>query len=279
MRPGRRQGRGLASGRACGRLRSTNQREEIAMTKVAWVTGAGSGIGEAAAVALAEMGMTVVLTGRTKAKLDAVAARIKAIGGTAHVKAADMGKASAVQKVADFIQQKLGRLDVMVNNAGVNITERRWSNLSPEGVKELVDGNLTSAFHGVLAALPIMRAQKDGLFIHTASMAGRFVSPLSGAGYTASKHGVVAMSHSLNMEECGNGIRSTVMCPGEVRTPILDKRPNKLSEKELAEMVQPEDCGALIKFLASQPPHVCINEVLITPTRNRAYLAQMQRKL
>ena len=249
------------------------------MAKVAWVTGAGSGIGEAAAVALAEMGMVVVLTGRTKAKLDAVAARIKGMGGTAHVKPADMGKAAAVQKVADFIQQKLGRLDVMVNNAGLNITERRWSNLRPEGVKELVEGNLTSAFHGVLAALPIMRAQKDGLFIHTASMAGRFVSPLSGAGYTASKHGVVAMSHSLNMEECGNGIRSTVMCPGEVRTPILDKRPNKLSEKELAEMVQPEDCGALVKFLASQPPHVCINEVLITPTRNRSYLAQMERKL
>jgi NADP-dependent 3-hydroxy acid dehydrogenase YdfG len=249
------------------------------MAKVAWVTGAGSGIGEAAAVALAEMGMVVVLTGRTKAKLDAVAARIKGMGGTAHVKPADMGKAAAVQKVADFIQAKLGRLDVMVNNAGLNITERRWSNLKPEGVKELVEGNLTSAFHGVLAALPIMRAQKDGLFIHTASMAGRFVSPLSGSGYTASKHGVVAMSHSLNMEECGNGIRSTVMCPGEVRTPILDKRPNKLSEKELAEMVQPEDCGALVKFLASQPPHVCINEVLITPTRNRSYLAQMERKL
>jgi NADP-dependent 3-hydroxy acid dehydrogenase YdfG len=249
------------------------------MSKVAWVTGAGSGIGEAAAVALAEMGMIVVLTGRTKAKLDAVAARIKAMGGIAHVKTADMSKASAVQKVAHFIQEKLGRLDVMVNNAGLNITERRWSNLSPEGVKELIEGNLTSAFHGVIAALPIMRAQKDGLFIHTASMAGRFVSPLSGAGYTASKHGVVAMSHSLNMEECGNGIRSTVMCPGEVRTPILDKRPNKLSEKELAEMVQPEDCGALIKFLASQPPHVCINEVLITPTRNRSYLAQMARKL
>ena len=249
------------------------------MAKVAWVTGAGSGIGEAAAVALAEMGMVVVLTGRTKSKLDQVAARIKTAGGAAHVKPADMGKAAAVQKVADFIQQKLGRLDVMVNNAGLNITERRWSNLKPEGVKELVEGNLTSAFHGVLAALPIMRAQKDGLFIHTASMAGRFVSPLSGAGYTASKHGVVAMSHSLNMEECGNGIRSTVMCPGEVRTPILDKRPNKLSAKELAEMVQPEDCGALVKFLASQPPHVCINEVLITPTRNRSYLAQMERKL
>lgn len=249
------------------------------MKKVAWVTGAGSGIGEAAAIALAEEGMILVITGRTKTKLDAVAARIKAMGGTVHVKIADMAKASAVQKVADFIRDKLGRLDILVNNAGVNITERTWANLKPEGIKELVDGNLISAFHGAMAALPIMRAQKGGLIIHTASMAGRFISPLSGAGYTASKHGVVAMSHSINMEECGNGIRSTVMCPGEVRTPILDKRPNKLSEKELAEMVQPEDCGALVKFLANMPPHVCINEVLITPTRNRAYLAQMQRKL
>lgn len=249
------------------------------MKKVAWITGAGSGIGEAAAIALAEDGTTVVLTGRTKEKLEAVAAAIRATGGTAFVKPADMGKATAVQKVADFIREKLGRLDILVNNAGLNITERSWSNLKPEGVKELVDGNLVSAFHGVLAALPIMRAQKSGLIIHTASMAGRFVSPLSGAGYTASKHGVVAMSHSINMEECGNGIRSTVVCPGEVRTPILDKRPNKLSEKELAEMVQPEDCGALIKFIAGMPPHVCINEVLITPTRNRSYLAQMQRKL
>lgn len=249
------------------------------MQKVAWITGAGSGIGEAAAVALARDGATVVLSGRTKEKLEAVAQRIRAAGGTAFVKPADMGKASAVQKVADFIQQKLGRLDVLVNNAGLNISERSWANLKPEGVRELVDGNLISAFNGVIAALPIMRAQKAGLIIHTASMAGRFVSPLSGAGYTASKHGVVAMSHSINMEECGNGIRSTVVCPGEVRTPILDKRPNKLSEKELAEMVQPEDCGTLISFIAGMPPHVCINEVLITPTRNRSYLAQMQRKL
>ena len=254
------------------------------MNKVAWVTGAGSGIGEASAMALAELGMAVVLTGRTRAKLEAVATRIQAMGGTAHVQPADMGEPAAVQAVADFIMARLGRLDVMVNNAGLNITERSWGNLRPEGVRELVEGNLTSAFLGVIAALPIMRAQggdkgRGGLFIHTASMAGRFVSPLSGAGYTAAKHGVVAMSHSLNMEECGHGIRSTVMCPGEVRTPILDKRPDKLSEAELAEMVQPEDCGALVKFLATMPPHVCINEVLITPTRNRAYLAQMARRV
>ncbi|MCU0887132.1 MAG: SDR family oxidoreductase [Rubritepida sp.] len=247
--------------------------------KVAWVTGAGSGIGEAGALALAAEGATVVLSGRTRAKLDAVAAAIAAKGGTAHVQPADMAKPAEVQKVADWIGATFGRLDILVNNAGLNITERAWSRLKPEGVQELVDGNLLSAFHGAIAALPLMRARKDGLMIHTASMAGRFVSPLSGAGYTAAKHAVVAMSHSLNMEECGNGIRSCVMCPGEVRTPILDKRPNKLSEQELAEMVQPEDCGRLIAFIATMPPHVCINEVLITPTRNRSYLAQLERKL
>ncbi|WP_207539383.1 SDR family oxidoreductase [Sabulicella rubraurantiaca] len=244
--------------------------------KVAWVTGSGSGIGEAAAIALAAEGCTVLLTGRTRAKLDSVAARI---GKAAHVQPADLSDAKSVQAVASFIEKEFGRLDILVNNAGLNINDRSWAKLSPEGIRELVDGNVMSAFHGAIAALPLMRKQKDGVMIHTASMAGRFVSPMAGPGYAASKHAVVAMSHSINMEECGNGIRSTALCPGEVRTPILDKRPNKLSEQELSEMLQPEDCAELILFLATRPPHVCVNEVLVTPTRNRGYLAQQARKL
>lgn len=247
--------------------------------KVAWVTGAGSGIGEACAEGLAQDGYSVVLTGRRKEPLEAVAARIKAAGGTAHVKPADLGKPAAVAKVAAFIESKLGRIDLLVNNAGLNITARAWADLTPEGVQQVIDGNLASAFYCSMAVLPMMRAQGGGLLLHTASMAGRFVGPLSGASYTAAKHGVVAMSHSLNMEECGHGIRSTVMCPGEVNTPILDKRPNKLSEAQRAEMVQPEDCANLVRYIAAQPAHVCINEVLITPTRNRQYLAAMARKL
>ncbi len=247
--------------------------------KVAWVTGAGTGIGEAGAHALAELGATVVLTGRTASKLEAVAQAIAAKGGTAHVKPVDMADGAAVQAAADWIKATLGRLDILVNNAGLNIEGRAWARLTAAGVKEVVDGNLMSAFNGVVAVLPIMREQQDGLMIHTASMAGRFVSSLSGPAYTACKHGVVAMSHSINMEECGHGIRSTVMCPGEVRTPIMDKRPNKLSEEALAKMVQPEDCGRLIAFIATTPAHVCLNEVLITPTHNRTYLAGQQRKL
>jgi NADP-dependent 3-hydroxy acid dehydrogenase YdfG len=217
-----------------------------------------------------------VLTGRTRAKLDAVAARI---GELAEVAPADLSDAAAVTAVAEGIQARHGRCDILVNNAGLNIVERSWARLTPAGIQELIGGNLSSAFLCAMAVLPMMRQQGGGLMIHTASMAGRYVSPMSGPGYTAVKHGVVAMSHSINIEECANGIRSTAMCPGEVRTPILDKRPNKLSEQELSEMVQPEDCGELVRFIATMPPHVCLNEVLITPTRNRGYLAQMARKL
>lgn len=247
--------------------------------RIAWITGAGSGIGEAAALALAAEGAEVVLSGRRHEPLDSVAARITAAGGAAHVQPADLTRAQDVERVAGRIREQFGRLHILVNNAGLNITERQWAVLTPRGVDEVVHGNLSSAFYCVTAVLPMMRAQKDGVLIHTASFAGRFISPLSGPAYTAAKHGVVAMSHSINMEECVNGIRSTVVCPGEVATPILDKRPNPVSAEERARMVQPEDCGDLIRYIACLPPHVCLNEVLISPTWNRTYVAAMQRKL
>ena len=151
--------------------------------------------------------------------------------------------------------------------------------LDVDGVDELVRGNLSSAMYCVAVALPLMRAQKDGVLIHTSSMAGRVISPLSGAGYTAAKHGVVAMSHTLNMEEGANGIRSCVVCPGEVATPILDKRPHPVSAEERARMVQSEDVGDLIRYVACLPPHVVLNEVWINPAWNRSYVAAMNAKL
>jgi NADP-dependent 3-hydroxy acid dehydrogenase YdfG len=103
-------------------------------------------------------------------------------------------------------------------------------------------------------------------------MAGRTVSPLSGPGYTAAKHGVVAMSHSINMEECVNGIRACAICPAEVATPILDRRPVPPSAEERAKMLQPADLGSTIRWVAEQPPHVCLNEIIISPTWNRLYV-------
>lgn len=246
--------------------------------KAAWVTGAGSGIGEAAALGLAAEGATIVLTGRRRAPLEHVAGRIGEDGGTTHVQLADLTDARQVQAVGAFIRSTLGRLDILVNNAGLNILDRHWDRLTPQGIDELVHGNLSQALYCVTVALPMMRAQKDGLLIHTASMAGRFIGGFSGPIYSAAKHGVVAMSHSINMEECINGIRSTVMLPGEVATPILDKRPNPVSTEERTRMVQPEDCADLIRYIACLPRHVVINEVMISPTWNRSYVANLQRK-
>ena len=210
--------------------------------KVAWVTGAGSGIGQAAAVALAKEGATVVLTGRRKAPLDATAAMIRKAagktGGKVEVKPGDLMKASSVTKIAADIAKKYRRLDILVNNAGLNILQRSWKQLSPKGVDEVVHGNLSSAFYCTTAVLPLMRKTGGGVLIHTSSVAGKVPSLLSGPAYSAAKHGVVAMSHTINMEECVNNIRSCVVCPGEVATPILDKRPVPITKAERARMAQ-----------------------------------------
>ena len=240
--------------------------------KVAWITGAGSGIGEATAHAMAKEGAIVALTGRRKEPLDEVAHAIEKAGGKALVEPGDvMDKAMAPAVVARIIKST-GRLDVLVNNAGTNVTARTFAVLTPENLDYVIQANLNGAYYCVLAVLPQMRAQKDGVLIHTSSWAGRYVSPLSGTAYTASKHAVVAMSHSLNMEEFRNGIRSSVICPHEISTPILETRPVKVTEEERARMLQSEDMANLYVYIATQPPHVCINEVTIAPTWNRAYL-------
>jgi NADP-dependent 3-hydroxy acid dehydrogenase YdfG len=247
--------------------------------KIAWITGAGSGIGEAAALALADEGATVVLTGRRSTPLEDVAQRIRAAGGEAHVQPADITIAAQPQAVGEFIKAKLGRLDILVNNAGVNIVDRNWDKLTPDSIDYMVNGNLTGALYCVTVALPFMRAQQDGLLIHTASMAGRFIGGVSGPIYTVAKHGIVAMSHGLNMQECINGISSTVFLPGEAATPILDLRPNPVSPEVRARMVQPADCGDLIRYIACLPRHLVMNEVHLAPTWNRGYVANLQRKL
>ena len=181
--------------------------------KVVWITGAGTGIGRAAALALANAGAIVALTGRRIEPLHAVAAEIAASRGLATVHTGDLTGKQRPSGIAAEIAARHGRIDILVNNAGVNITDRTWSKLTPDGIEALIAGNLASAFYCAAAVLPAMRTQGGGQLIHIASMSGRYIGVMSGPVYTAAKHGVVAMSHNLNMEECVNGIRSTVICP------------------------------------------------------------------
>ncbi|HWB51210.1 MAG TPA: SDR family oxidoreductase [Stellaceae bacterium] len=245
--------------------------------KVAWVTGAGSGIGEAVALMLAEEGATVVLTGRRREPLEAVLARIADKGGNADIQPGDLTEPEDVRRIGDRLRQALGRCDILINNAGININDRHWDKLTPENARLMVNGNLSAAAQCVTVALPLMRERRDGLIIHTASMAGRFIGGFPGPLYTAAKHGIVAMSHSINMQECVNGIRSCVFLPGEVATPILDRRPNPVGPEIRARMVQPEDCADLVRYICLLPPRLCMNEVMLSPTHNRRYVAEIEK--
>ncbi|WP_428377116.1 SDR family oxidoreductase [Lichenicoccus sp.] len=239
--------------------------------KVAWVTGAGSGIGQAAATALAGAGARIVLTGRRVEPLQVVADGIASSGGEAIVEPGDLTVSQTVSAIADRIGERFGRLDILVNNAGLNTRLRRWDQLVPEAIDTVLAANLSAAFYCTAAALKLMRARRDGVLIHTASWAGKFIHPVSGPAYTAAKHAVVAMSQSLNMEEYGNGIRSTALLPAEVATPILDTRPVPPDQQERARMLQPDDLGDLILYIATRPASVCLNEIVISPTWNRMY--------
>jgi NADP-dependent 3-hydroxy acid dehydrogenase YdfG len=237
--------------------------------EVAWVTGAGSGIGQAAAVALAGAAASVVLTGRRREPLQETAAAIERNGGTALVAPADVSKSADITAVAAQIKDRFGRCDILVNNAGLNVKNRSWKEIDTAGIDTVIGANLAGPFYAVAAVLPLMRARGGGLIIHVSSWAGRFVSALTGAGYSATKHAVVAMSHSINQEEFANGIRSCCICPGEVATPILDKRPVPVSAEDRARMLQSDDLAETILFVARMPASVCVNEILISPTWNR----------
>src|SRR3954454_20363226 len=134
--------------------------------RIAWITGGGTGIGEAGALALAAEGWTVVVSGRRKAALDAVVARIAARGGTAEAVPLDVAKASDVQAAADAILAQHGRIDLLVNSAGVNVPKRRWDDMTLEGWNQLVEINLNGVLYCMKAVLPAMRAQQDGAIIN-----------------------------------------------------------------------------------------------------------------
>ncbi len=243
--------------------------------KVAWVTGAGTGIGLAGAQALALAGATVVMSGRRVQVLEDEAKQIRLAGGAAEVETLDVSDAQAVKRVADAILGRHSRIDILLNSAGLNTPNRMWKNQSVAGWRDVVGINLDGSFYTIHAVLPAMRARQDGLIINVSSWAGVFHPKLTGAAYNGSKHAVTAMTETINMEECMNGIRACAICPAEVATPIMDRRPVPPSAADRARMLQPKDLGDTIRFIAELPAHACINQLIISPTWNRMYIENL----
>ena len=239
--------------------------------KVAWITGGGSGIGLAGAIELQQAGAKVVISGRSEATLKEATKRVKA-----EAIALDVGDKAQVARVAADIQKRHGRIDILVNSAGINLPQRNFRNVSAEGWDQIVAINLSGMFYCVHAVLPGMRERKDGLIINVSSWAGRYASTLTGPGYNATKHAVIALTESINLEECANGIRATSILPGEAATPILEKRPVPPTPEVRAKMLQPEDLGRTILFIATLPARACVNEIIVTPTWNRFLLGGLE---
>jgi NAD(P)-dependent dehydrogenase (short-subunit alcohol dehydrogenase family) len=235
--------------------------------RVAWITGGGSGIGLAGAQELQKAGAKVVISGRSEATLKKT--------GFDFV-ACDVGDKAQVARAAAEVHKRHGRVDILVNSAGINLPQRNFRNVTNEGWDQIVAINLSGMFYCVQAALPGMRSRKDGLIINVSSWAGRYASTLTGPGYNATKHAVIALTESINLEECTHGIRATSILPGEAATPILEKRPVPPSAEERARMLQPEDLGRTILFVASLPARACVNELIITPTWNRFLIGGLE---
>ena len=237
--------------------------------KVVWITGAGSGIGREVARMFAADGATLVLIGRRAENLKAVYAEVGAGGGRGEALALDVCRRGEVEAAAAGLIERYGRVDVLVNNAGLNVRGRKLKVLTGEDWDQVIETNLTGAFNMIHAVLPAMRRQQDGLIVNISSMAGKRVSGIAGTAYTASKHGMNGLSLSVSAEEGGNGIRCTALMPGVVNTNILAKRAVSYSAEERAKMIQPEDIAQAVRFLALLPGRSTVPEMTVVPTLPR----------
>jgi len=237
------------------------------MRQVALVTGAGSGVGRACAVALAERGFATVLTGRGILALEETAAMVEAAGSVARVAPCDARDAAAVSTLVEEVLAELGRVDVLVHAAGANIPRRALAALQAGEWEQMIDVNLHSCYHFVQAVLPAMRRQGGGTLVHIGSYAVHRPGTLAGAAYTAAKAGMAALSATINAEEGRNSIRSTIVTLGDTATAILDHRPSPPSAEARAMMLQPEDVAACVATAVTLPPRATVEEIVLVPTR------------
>ncbi len=233
--------------------------------KSAIVTGGGSGIGRAIAESFAREGARVVTVGRNAEKLEAARQEARDAAGRILPRALDVSDRAAVRDLVEWAEGELGKIDILINNAGTNVPRRSLSELSADDFEKMVNINLNGAFYCVHEVLPKMRARRDGLIINVSSVAGVRASVIGGAGYTASKFGMAGLSMTIGLEEAENGIRSCLICPGEVNTPILEDRPVIPDAQARARMLQPEDLAQAALFVATLHPRACVPEMIITP--------------
>jgi NADP-dependent 3-hydroxy acid dehydrogenase YdfG len=233
--------------------------------KRALVTGGGSGIGLAVARLFLQEGARVAITGRDEAKLRRAAGELRGGDRVLHP-ACDVSDPRQVQAAVKHVTDAWGGVDILVNNAGTNIKDRTIRELTPEKWQLLIRSNLDGAFYCIHAVLPQMLQRKDGVIVNVSSVAGKRAGPLGGAAYAAAKFGMSALGICLAAEEKDSGVRVSNVYPGEVDTPILEVRPQPVTDAHRATILKAEDVAAAVLFVATLPAHVSVPELVIKPT-------------
>ena len=237
--------------------------------KVVVITGASSGMGAETARHLAGQGAAVVLGARRADRLEALTEEIESSGGTATAVTTDVTDAEQVKRLVDTAAEKHGRVDVMLNNAGL-MPLAPMERLKTDEWERMIDVNLKGTLNGIAAALPYMQSQKSGHIINVSSVYGQKVAP-GAAVYCATKFGVRALSEGLRQEVKPYNIRTTIVSPGAVKTELLEQ----ISEQDIAEGVKgyvgevgiaPDSFARMVSFAMSQPEDVDVNELTFRPT-------------
>jgi NADP-dependent 3-hydroxy acid dehydrogenase YdfG len=237
--------------------------------RVAVITGASSGIGEATALACAEAGAAVSLAARRTDRIEALAERIRSAGGTALAIETDVSDEAQANAFVRRTHEELGRLDVLVNNAGVMLLGP-IEDAPTEEWRRMIDANVYGVLYCTHAAFPLMREQGGGTIVNVSSVAGR-VARLGSGVYNLTKFGVGAFSESLRQELASRHVRVSLVEPGAVATELTDHLRPEIREQSKQifagiERLEAQDIADAIAYIVTRPRHVAINEILIRPT-------------
>ncbi|MCA9125592.1 MAG: SDR family oxidoreductase [Planctomycetales bacterium] len=224
------------------------------------IVGGGTGMGRAIARALAHAGARVAIGGRRQQPLDETAE-----GTSIATKTIDVASREDTNAFFQWATDQLGRIDVMINAAGVNIKNRSMAEMDPEQWDQVLAINATGAYNCLHAVLPAMRARREGLIINVSSIAGKRAIALGGIAYSASKFAMTALSTCVANEVAADGVRVTNVYPGEVNTPLLEQRPAPVSEEHKQRILQPEHVAELVVSLIALPTAVHIPELVVKP--------------
>jgi NADP-dependent 3-hydroxy acid dehydrogenase YdfG len=233
--------------------------------KAVLVTGGGSGIGLATAIAFAREGCRVAISGRRPDVIKQAAASFEGQPAILH-QACDVAERANVEKLFAWAAKELGQIDILVNAAGVNLKNRLMANMAPPDWDRVLAINASGVYNTMYAVLPQMRERRDGAIINISSISGKRAAAIGGVAYNASKFAMAALGISVANEEAANNIRVTTVYPGEVDTPILEHRPQPVTAERRAKMLLPEDVAELVVAIAKLPPRAHVPEVIIKPT-------------